>query len=92
MASEYLKYVNNGRDGYVGYVNGNIELKFYYELEGGKYIALIYIPTVDNWYSKTGIAIDQRQAITEFIARQLIKDQAPNSTYEICEDCISLLN
>jgi hypothetical protein len=92
MTSEYLKYINNGKDGYVVYVYGNIELKFWYELGGGKYVAIIYIPTVDNWYSKTGITIDQRQVITEFIARQMIKDQAPNSTYEICEDCIGLLN
>jgi hypothetical protein len=92
MAPEYLKYINNGRDGYVVYTHGNIELKFEYELGGGKYIALIYIPTADNWYSKTGITIDQRREIIEFIARQMIKDQAPNSTYEIYEDCIGLLN
>ena len=91
MASEYLKYINNGRDGYVVYIHNNMELKFGYELGGGNCIAIIYIPTIDSWCNKTGTTIGDRQEIIEFIAKQEAKDQAPNATYELCDDCISLL-
>ncbi|SEO02702.1 hypothetical protein SAMN05192574_10530 [Mucilaginibacter gossypiicola] len=91
MGAKYLKYINNGKEGHVIYGDGDIELKFLYELAIGRCIAIIYIPTVDSWHNKTGIATGERQDIIEFIAKQAAKDQAPNATYELYDDCISLL-
>lgn len=91
MGVKYLKYINNGKEGHVIYGDGDIELKFSYELAVGRSIAVIYIPTVDSWYNKTGTTTDERQEIIEFIARQAIKDQAPKATYELYDNCINLL-
>ena len=91
MGAKYLKYINNGKEGHIIYGDGDIELKFLYELAVGRYIAVIYIPTVDSWFNKTGTATAERQEIIEFIAKQAVKDQALNATYGLYDDCISLL-
>lgn len=91
MGAKYLKYINNGKEGRVIYGDGEIELKFFYELAVGRSIAVIYIPTVDSWCNKTGITTSKRQEIIEFIAKQAAKDQTLNATYELYDDCISLL-
>ncbi|SDI49274.1 hypothetical protein ACRQ5D_00685 [Mucilaginibacter sp. P25] len=91
MVSKQLEYIDNGREGYVIYRDGDIKLKFLYELAAGRYVALIYIPTAESWFEKTGIPINNRHQIIEFIACQVVKDRAPNATYELYDDCISLL-
>jgi hypothetical protein len=60
-------------------------------LGSGNCNAIIYIPTINSWRDKTGTTIGERQEIIEFIAKQAAKDQAPNATYELYDDCISLL-
>jgi len=52
MASEYLKYINNGRDGYVVYIHDSMELKFGYGLGSGNCIGIIYILTIDSGVTK----------------------------------------
>ena len=85
-----LEYINQGRGGYVVYKDEQSELKMEFEYGGGDCVAIIYVPTIAIWESKTNISTSDRNQVLSFIAEQSIKDQAPDSTYVISDDCIEI--
>lgn len=85
-----LEYINQGRGGYVVYKDGQSDIKLFFEYGGGNCVAIIYVPTIDEWTSKTNRPIADRKAILTFVAEQSIKDQAPNSIYELSDTCIEI--
>jgi hypothetical protein len=89
MANVY--YDNKGRAGDVYFNWDGIVLKFPFEFGGGNTLAMIDVPEPDHWVAKTGIPLDQRNEVLEFIAKRVIRDQAPNHLYEITDDYINIL-
>lgn len=85
-----LEYKSNGRSGRVIYKDGQGDLEFYYEFGGGDCVAIIFIPSVNDWTVQTKRNLSERQAILTFIAEQTIKDQSPDSYYEISESYIDI--
>lgn len=85
-----LEYINQGRGGYVVYKDGQADIKLFFEYGGGNCVAIIYVPTIDEWASKTNRPTADRQPILTFVAEQSIKDQAPNSYYELSDTCIEI--
>ena len=88
--SRRLEYHSEGRGGTVIYVEGNKRLSFYYEFGGGDCVAYIDVPVRANWEKETGIPIDRREEIIEFIAQTALHDQVSNGYYKISENAISL--
>ena len=86
-----LEYINQGRGGYVVYKDGQSLIKLFFEYGGGNCVAIIYVPTIDEWTTKTNLPIADRQTILTFVAEQAIKDQAPKSYYELPDTCIEIL-
>ena len=85
-----LEYINEGRGGYVVYKDGRADIKLFFEYGGGNCVAIIYVPTIDEWTSKTNLPIADRQTILTFVAEQAIRDQAPKSYYELSDTCIEI--
>lgn len=85
-----LEYINQGRGGYVVYKDSHSEIILFFEYGGGNCVAIIYVPTTENWTNKTNRPIADRQTILTFVAEQAIKDQAPNSYYELSDTCIEI--
>jgi hypothetical protein len=87
-----LEYLNEGRGGYVVYKDGQGDIKLFFEYGGGNCVAIIYVPTIAEWSNKTNRPLVDRNSILTFIAEQAIKDQAPQSYYEISDTCIEIFN
>lgn len=85
-----LIYINEGRGGYVVYKDGRTDIKFFFEYGGGNCVAIIYVPTSNEWTNETSQPITERNAILTFVAEQAIKDQAPKSYYELSDNCIEI--
>jgi hypothetical protein len=68
------------------------ELKLSFEFGGGNCVAIIYVPTVNEWPNKTEIDINERGRVLEYIAMGCIKDKAPNCHFELRDDRIVLFS
>ena len=86
-----IDYIPNGRSGHLIYQENRQNLKLYYELGGANCQAIIYIPTLSDWPSKTDIPIENRTAVLVYIAEQTIKLQVPDSYYILRDDCIEFM-
>lgn len=90
MANVY--YDNQGRVGDVYFNWDGLVLKFPYEFGGGNMLASIEVPSPREWESKTNIPLEQRIMVLEFIAKRVLRDQAPNHLFEITDDNIRILS
>lgn len=87
-----LEYINQGRSGYVVYQDGQGEIKLYFEFGGENCVAIISVPTTEEWTIKTKRPTTVRQTILTFVAEQAIKDQSPNSYYNITETGVEIFS
>src|SRR5687767_9381944 len=85
-----LEYINEGRGGYVIYKDEHGEIKLCFEYGGGNCVVIIYVPSTNEWASKTKRPLTQRQEVLSFVAEQSIKDQAPNCYYGLSDICIEI--
>ena len=85
-----LEYINEGRGGYIIYKDEQGVIKLFYEYGGGNCVTIIYVPSINEWTTKTKRSLTQRQAVLTFIAEQSIKDQAPNCYYVLSDTCIEI--
>ena len=47
----------------------------WWEFGGGNAVAIINIPTVKNWENLTGLPLDRRDSILQFIGEHVMEDQ-----------------
>jgi hypothetical protein len=70
-----LRYDNKGRGGTIWFENDETRFSMWWEFGGGNALAMINIPTVKNWESYTGLPLDRRDDILQFIGEQVVADQ-----------------
>lgn len=85
-----VMYELQGRAGNVYFNWDGYIIVFPYEFAGGNTLATIDIPAPEQWESKTGLKPDQRNLVLEFIAKRIIRDQAPSRKFEIQYDQIRI--
>ena len=85
-------YHNDGRSGYVIFYRNDLTARFYYEFGGGDAVAIITIPTPAQWEAETKMTLAERMPVLEFVARRVVRDQAPSCKYFIGESDIIILN
>ncbi len=85
-----LEYINEGRGGYVVYKDALGDIRLFFEYGGGPCVAIIYVPTIEEWTVKTKRPVVDRNSILIFVAEQAIKDKAPKSYYELSDTCIEI--
>lgn len=80
-----LEYEGNFRGGTIIYVEGELRIKFYHEMGGGKCKFYIDIPTAEQWEAQTGTPLSRREEILTFVAQTVQREQASSWRYEIGE-------
>lgn len=68
-------YSSDGRSGHVWYRSTETEFAMYYEFCGGNCIVGIDIPSVETWKQTTGLPLEGREEVLNFIGQQVVKDQ-----------------
>ena len=87
---ENLHYAQNGRGGTLTYEREQVRINFDWEFGGGDCVAIIFVPTEAQWEKATGLSLAERLPVLEFVARQVIRDQAPHCRYEISDPWIEI--
>jgi hypothetical protein len=87
-----LVYKSSGRAGTIIFQNDLSSFEVWWEFAGGKALVIIDIPSIEQWVGHTGLPLDQRDEILQFIAEQVIEDQTSSAhKYEISERWITIL-
>lgn len=84
----HVGYQSDGRSGHVILYREDVVLQFYYEFGGADLLAYIMVPTAEHWVSQTGIPLEERKMVLEFIAKRVVRDQAPGHHYRMTQDAI----
>jgi cation transport regulator ChaB len=90
-AKPALHYTQDGRGGKVIYTEGETTLEFDWEFAGGNGVAIIFVPQNKYWEAQTGIPLEERMEILEFVGQQAVKDKAPECIYEISDGFVEIL-
>jgi hypothetical protein len=70
-----LTYGSDGRSGRVQYQSPRAKFTMYYEFGGGDCVATVDLPSPATWERQTGLPLDQRDAVIDWIGRQIVRDQ-----------------
>lgn len=70
-----LTYESEGRSGRVHYQSPRADFTLYYEFAGGDCLATVDLPSASAWTRQTGLPADQRDAVVQWIGRQVVRDQ-----------------
>jgi S-adenosylmethionine/arginine decarboxylase-like enzyme len=79
----HVAYNSQGRSGTVIFYRNDLTLHFPFEFGSGDTLAMIEVPTPENWEKETKTSLADRMVILEFIARRVIRDQASDCNYLI---------
>jgi hypothetical protein len=86
----HVGYEDQGRSGNVIFYREDVMLKFWYEFGGGLSLAFINVPKAENWKAETGLPLDDRLPILNFIGERVVRDKAEGYNYEIQDDAINI--
>ncbi|MGB4848493.1 MAG: hypothetical protein WBP41_11275 [Saprospiraceae bacterium] len=86
----HVAYEEEDRAGNVIFYREDIMLKFRYEFGDGLSLAFINVPKADNWKAETGLPLDDRLPILNFIGERVIRDKTEGYKYEIQDDAINI--
>ncbi len=89
---QQLTYVDKGRGGTIVYRDEQGDINLFFEYGGGNCVVIIYVPSTDEWTSKTKRSVSARKNILAFIAEQSVKDKAPGCYYKISEHFIEIFS
>ena len=70
-----ILYSSEGRYGHVHYRSSEASFAMYYEYGGGDCVACIDILDSQKWQAHTGLPLERRDAVLDFIGQQVVKDQ-----------------
>lgn len=84
----HVSYEGQGRSGHVIFYRNDMTLHFPFEFAGGNALSIVEVPTVENWEKETKLPLSDRPVILEFVARRIIRNQAPNCKYLMHPDHI----
>lgn len=87
-----LHYISQGRGGTVVYRDSISTINFDYEFGGGNCVAIIFVPTTDEWVAQTKRPLADREAIIQFVAAQSLNDQVSGGHYKITYNAIELFS
>ncbi|MCE7064688.1 hypothetical protein [Dyadobacter sp. CY326] len=86
-----VTYSQDGRGGKIFYRDGAVSIDFDWEFAGGNGVVWFSIPEEKFWEAHTKTPLSRRDEILEFVANQVIKDQAPGCKFEIFSNHINII-
>jgi hypothetical protein len=79
----HVGYKSMGRAGKVIFYRNDRVVQFDYEFGGGDAVAILSIPTAEQWVAQTGITLEERDETLTFMAKRIQRDQVPDGKYFI---------
>lgn len=91
LGNARLLYSSEGRSGTVFFESDEAKFDLWWEFGGGDGLAIIDIPSEQQWTARTKLPSEKRAAILDYIAQQVIQDQASGrGTYEISDNYLMI--
>lgn len=91
LGNARLLYSTGGRGGTVFFESDEAKFDLWWEFGGGDALALIDIPSEQQWVARTKLPLEKRAAVLDFIAQQVIHDQASGrGTYETSDNYLTI--
>ena len=81
-------YENYGKAGFVIFYREDLSIRFPFAFGDGLTLAIIDIPSPEQWENKTRTTLDDRNVILEFVANRVLRDQAEGYHHRITDDAI----
>ena len=78
-----LRYENEGAGGSIYFENPDTTFSLWWEFAGDDAVAIVGIPTEQQWPQHTRLPLNERNAILNFIGEQVIQDQFSGQGYFI---------
>lgn len=87
-----LFYTTEGRGGNVRYQSDIAKFEMWWEFGGGDAVAVIDVPSEKYWESQTGLPLEQRDKVLDFIGQRVAKDQVASGkgTYKVSGGFMSI--
>ena len=79
-----------GRCGDIIYSEEGIKAEFYWEFGGGV-LVIIDIPSESHWVNELKFPVSRRKEIAERVAREVIRQKAPNCSFLWVENMIQII-
>lgn len=80
----------DGRSGTVWFECAAAKFDVWWEFAGGNALAIVELPTPEQWTARTGLPAETRGAVTEFMGQQLVAQQAPGGSFKVGDDVLTL--
>ena len=90
-----INVIQKGPSGTVQYIEGFLKknvCEFYFEFGGGDTVAIIWIPSENEWDAKYPWAGGRRKEIITFMAEEVRRKQSPKSKIVWEDKCFRLVN
>lgn len=85
-----LRYENNGSGGSIYFQNERTSFSMWWEFAGEDAVAIVAIPSVQQWQQQTHLPLSERDSVLNFIGEQVVKDQlSGNGSFLIGENVIT---
>lgn len=92
LGNARLSYSTEGRGGTVYYQSDVTKFEMWWEFGGGDAVAVIDVPSEKYWESQTGLPVEQREKVLDFIGQRAAKDQVSSGkgTYRVSGGFMSI--
>ncbi|WP_373552242.1 hypothetical protein [Haliscomenobacter sp.] len=91
LGNARLRYSTEGRGGTVFFESNETKFDMWWEFGGGDALAIIDIPSEQQWVARTKLPLEKRSTILDYIGQQVIRDQASGKgTYELSENYLTV--
>ncbi len=87
-SGQKVSFSNDGRSGHVFYESPAGKFSMYYEFGGGDVVAVIYVPGAEQWVAKTGIPLEKREAVLNYIGNETVAQQTKNGSFKLSANSI----
>lgn len=89
--SPRLTYRDEGRSGTILFENGAVKFDMWWEFGTGRTLTFIAVPTPQQWKSRTGAPVEERDRILQWVAEQVIADKCAGAhQFEIEDSYITI--
>jgi hypothetical protein len=90
-ADAWVEIEDQGRGGTIRFRRGASDLLFHYEFGAGNALALIFVPTDEEWEAQTGLPGTERLPVLDFVATRVIAQKAGGSRYALKGNVLEIL-
>lgn len=76
-------FASDGRSGHVFYESPEGKFSMYYEFGGGDVVVIISVPETAQWVAQTGIPLEKREEVLNYIGQVSVAQQTKNGSYKL---------